>query len=93
MNGAELAESGWLPDTLVRAGIRRMLRERLREVMPADPEQRAAAKEAFLTSTTSFVMPVVAIDDTPVGDGKPGDVSLQLFDAYRRYLDQATDGI
>ena len=54
-------------------------------------EEALAAKEAFLTSTTSFVMPVVAIDDTPIGDGKPGDVSLQLFDAYRRYLDQATN--
>jgi D-alanine transaminase len=50
-------------------------------------DEALSAKEAFLTSTTSFVMPVVAIDDTPIGDGKPGDVSLQLFDAYRRYLD------
>lgn len=55
-------------------------------------DEALAAKEAFLTSTTSFVMPVVAIDDTPIGDGKPGDVSLQLFDAYRRYLDRATNG-
>ena len=55
-------------------------------------EEAQAAKEAFLTSTTSFVMPVVAIDDTPISDGKPGDVSLQLFDAYRRYLDQESDG-
>ncbi len=58
---------------------------------PFSIDEALAAKEAFLTSTTSFVMPVVAIDDTPIGDGKPGDVSLQLFDAYRRYLDQATD--
>ena len=59
---------------------------------PFSIEEALAAKEAFLTSTTSFVMPVVTIDDTPIGTGKPGDVSLQLFDAYRRYLDQATDG-
>ena len=60
---------------------------------PFSIDEALAAKEAFLTSTTSFVMPVVAIDDTPIGDGKPGDVSLQLFDAYCRYLDQATDGL
>lgn len=50
MSGAELAESGWVPDALVRAGIRRMLRERLAEVMPADAERRAEAKQAFLAS-------------------------------------------
>ena len=55
-------------------------------------EEALAAKEAFLTSTTSFVMPIVAIDDTQIGNGHPGDVSLQLFDAYRKYLDQPSDG-
>lgn len=55
-------------------------------------DEALSAREAFLTSTTSLVMPVVAIDDRPIGDGKPGDVSLQLFDAYRRYMDQAPDG-
>ncbi len=50
MTGVELAESGWLPDALVRAGIRRMLRERLNEVMPEDAERRAEAKQAFLAS-------------------------------------------
>lgn len=52
-------------------------------------EEALGAKEAFLTSTTSFVTPVVMIDDTHIGDGKAGDVSLQLFRAYRQYLDQA----
>jgi len=59
---------------------------------PFSVDEALAAKEAFLTSTTSFVMPVVAIDGTPIGDGIPGDVSLLLFDAYRRYLDRVTDG-
>lgn len=58
---------------------------------PFSIDEALAAREAFLTSTTSFVMPVVAIDETPIADGKPGDVSLQLFDAYRRYLDRAAD--
>ncbi len=44
-------------------------------------EARAAA-EAFLTSTTSQVMPVVGIDDTPVGDGRPGPLTAALQADY-----------
>ena len=36
------------------------------------PRRRA---EAFLTSTTSAVMPVVKIDSARIGDGKPGPVT------------------
>lgn len=38
-------------------------------------------QEAFLTGTTTDVMPIVSIDGTPVGDGKPGKVSMALYDA------------
>lgn len=36
------------------------------------------AREAFLTSATQSVMPVVQIDGRPVGDGKPGPVARAL---------------
>lgn len=49
---------------------------------PFDLQQAMAAREAFLTSATTFVMPVVAIDGRPVADGKPGPVSLSLRQAY-----------
>ncbi|HXZ68764.1 MAG TPA: aminotransferase class IV, partial [Alphaproteobacteria bacterium] len=41
-----------------------------------------AAKEAFLTAATNFVMPVVEIDGMPIGDGRPGPVALRLRRAY-----------
>lgn len=44
------------------------------------------SEEAFYTSTTSFVMPVIAIDGASVGTGEPGRVTLQLLDAYRRHI-------
>lgn len=44
------------------------------------------AAEAFLTSASSFVMPVVAIDGRPIGDGKPGEMSRRL---RRLYIDMA----
>ncbi len=36
------------------------------------------AREAFLTSTTSFVKPVVEIDGRKVGNGEPGPITRQL---------------
>ena len=46
----------------------------------------AAAREALLTSTTARVLPVVAVDGRPVGDGRPGPVFLQLDRLYRAHL-------
>lgn len=38
------------------------------------------AKEAFLTSTTKRILPVVQVDDCVIGDGKPGAVTLSLLE-------------
>ncbi len=40
------------------------------------------AAEAFLTSASSFVMPVVSIDGQPVADGKPGPLTVKLRAHY-----------
>jgi D-alanine transaminase len=45
-------------------------------------EEAKAAREAFLTSTTSDVLPVVRIDEASVGNGKPGLFTEQLRAAY-----------
>ncbi|WP_369955337.1 D-amino-acid transaminase [Sedimentitalea sp. XS_ASV28] len=41
-----------------------------------------AADEAFITSASTFVMPVVEIDGTQVGDGTPGPVAARLREIY-----------
>lgn len=41
-----------------------------------------AADEAFTTSASAFVMPVVEIDGTTLGNGKPGAVALRLREIY-----------
>jgi len=41
-----------------------------------------AAREAFVTGSSSYVQPVSAIDGKPVGDGKPGPFTLALREAY-----------
>ena len=48
-------------------------------------EDLFGADEAFLTSTTNFVLSVVRIDDTPIGNGHPGSVVRRLREAYESY--------
>ena len=57
---------------------------------PFTVDEAKSATEAFLTSTTSLLLPVTRIDGQPVGDGRPGPVSLRLREAYIGYIaDQA----
>jgi len=41
-----------------------------------------AAREAFVTSTSSFVMPVTQIDDAVIANGKAGSISRRLRERY-----------
>ena len=66
-------------DIIAREGYR--LDER-----PFTVEEAKAAREAFLTSTTSDLLPVIRIDSTPVGDGKPGPLSCKLRAAYLAHV-------
>lgn len=45
------------------------------------------AKELFLTGTTTFVLPVVQVDDRTIGNGAPGELSLDLRRRYVAYID------
>lgn len=45
-------------------------------------DEAKAAREAFFTSASAIVIPVVSIDGTPVADGRPGPLALQLRDFY-----------
>ena len=49
---------------------------------PFTIEQARNASEAFVTSASSFVMPVVNIDGVALGDGTPGPVARQLRKVY-----------
>ena len=41
-------------------------------------EEAYQAKEAFITSTTKHILPVVQLDGRVIGDGQPGDVTVML---------------
>ncbi len=46
------------------------------------PKEALEASEAFITSASNYVMPVVSIDGVPIGSGKPGPVTLRLREIY-----------
>ncbi len=47
-----------------------------------DVAEALAAREAFLTSTTSLVLPVTTIDGRPIANGAPGTVTRRLAALY-----------
>jgi D-alanine transaminase len=50
-------------------------------------EEAYAAREAFVTSATQAVMPVVRIDGRPIGNGAPGLVATALRRDYHRHAE------
>lgn len=52
------------------------------EERPFTPEEAYEAAEAFITSASSFVMPVVKIDERILGNGVPGPVAGKLRRLY-----------
>lgn len=86
-------------DSAILSGITRMVvselamkqQRRLIE-RPFTLDEAKSASEAFLTSTTSFVTPVVKIDDKTIGDGKPGHVTRALYELYDAHLTGQVDG-
>ena len=50
-------------------------------------EEAYAAREAFVTSASQIVLPVVSIDGRPVGNGAPGLIAMALRRDYHRHAD------
>lgn len=76
---------------ITRAAVLRLAAEAQMEV-----EERSftigeaqAADEAFFTSASAFVMPVVAIDGVEIGGGTPGPVTARLREIYLEEMRKA----
>lgn len=59
------------------------------EERPFSVQEAYDAREAFLTSATSYALPITRIDDKVVGDGRPGPLTLRLRDLYWRYATES----
>ncbi len=52
------------------------------EERPFSVAEAKKSKEAFICSSTTFILPVVEIDDCEIGTGRPGKNTLELRDIY-----------
>jgi len=69
---------------ITRAAVLRFASEAQMKVeeRPFTIAEAQAADEAFITSASTFVMPVVEIDGAPVGSGAPGPIASRLREIY-----------
>jgi D-alanine transaminase len=59
------------------------------EERPFTVAEALAAREAFLTSATQIVMPIIRIDGKPVGEGRPGPVASALRRAFHGFVERS----
>jgi D-alanine transaminase len=79
-----------LPGVTRRAVLRLAKAEGLTvEERPFTVAEAKQASEAFLTAASAFVLPVVEIDGSPIGDGRPGPVAREF---RRLYVEEARKG-
>ena len=69
---------------ITRTAVLRLAREHqvAVEERPFSVEEAKGAAEAFITSASSFVIPVIGIDGETIGNGRPGPVTNRLREVY-----------
>ncbi|MGI9250992.1 MAG: D-amino-acid transaminase [Pseudohongiellaceae bacterium] len=56
------------------------------ELRPFTVAEVLAADEAFISSATTVITPVVVLDDKPIGSGKPGEITRRVQEIYKKHL-------
>lgn len=85
------------PDQDILAGITRNITLELADdIMPVTLRPLHLAElhnvdEAFITSTTKEIMPVVRVDDIPIGSGRPGPYTQRLAALFQAYSHQPSN--
>jgi D-alanine transaminase len=75
--------SSILPGCTRKAVVKLAEERQLRvEERPFTIEEALKAKEAFITSASLFVQPVVSIDGKAIADGRPGPIAARLREIY-----------
>jgi len=81
------------PENAILNGVTRLALLKIAAEMQIEVDERPFslqeakdADEAFLTSSTAFLIPIVEIDGTRIGQGRPGPVSERLLGGYSTHL-------
>ncbi|MCL4067692.1 D-amino-acid transaminase [Pseudomonas sp. GX19020] len=76
---------------ITRAAVLRFAKEAQFEIEERlfTVEEAQAADEAFITSASAFVMPVVELDGAAIGGGKPGKVAARMREIYLDEMNRA----
>lgn len=78
--------------TVIKLAERRGYRVSVRsDLLPIDLV--GPNRECFMTGTGAGVMPIISLQDVPVGDGKPGPVTMGLVDDINAMMDDPANGL
>ncbi|HPF78319.1 MAG TPA: D-amino-acid transaminase [Alphaproteobacteria bacterium] len=74
---------------ITRTAIQKLCKEMnlVLEERSFTPQEAYEAQEAFTSSATALITPVIDIDGHKIGSGKRGDVCQSLYEEYRAYVD------
>lgn len=97
MDVTDLCERGWIPDRLARFGMRRLVRERMREEGGGGIAARAARQEAFLDALREGPIAVATDDANDQHYEVPSDFFVRVLGPRLKYscawYDAADDGL
>lgn len=78
---------------ITRTTVEKIARDKNLDILeePFKPQEIYEADEAFCTSATSLIVPVVKADGHIIGTGKPGNVVNDIYKQYRAYANGTYD--
>jgi branched-subunit amino acid aminotransferase/4-amino-4-deoxychorismate lyase len=78
---------------VTRRAVLRIARDEGMSIEYRSPKVGGEFDEAFLTSSSRGVVPIVSIDQNPVGQGKVGKWAATLSKAYQAYVEKKSERI
>jgi D-alanine transaminase len=83
-------------NNLILPGVTRAIVLNLARTLGIEVEEKAVteselfeADELFIAGTTTDVMPIVRVDDRPIGAGVPGETTKRLSREYRAFMEES----
>ena len=78
---------------ITRKTILKLVKEEGIEIVerPFTVIEAKSAKEAFFTSSTALIKPVISIDNVSIGNGNPGLMTCGLIDQYFKFMENLTE--